>query len=222
MNRTKKYVNSVIILGLIYANAIIYSQFLVKGFPQKTLVQKLAHSIAVVRTDTGLGSGVLVSKTGLIITNRHVIEGREKIGVEIGGKVYIGEQVQVVFQHPTLDLAYLKINLPIPAEFVPKTKKYGEYQRGDEIYSIGNPLGNYRFISKGIISKFHYYGAVDIGFDSTALFGSSGGGLFTTDGELIGVVSSTFMRGDHYTGMHRAISSREFLKITEYLISIGY
>jgi S1-C subfamily serine protease len=176
-------------------------------------VQKLKQTIVEVRTDTGRGSGVIVSEGGLILTNKHVISGGKYVDVYSPAKAY---DAIVVYVHPYRDLAILWIHdeNDLPAA---KIAKYNEYAHGDEVFAIGNPLGITKFVSRGIVSKFSQKARTTwVWHDAVILEGSSGGGLFS-DGKLIGINTLRVkqMPGHHYTGINLAIASRDFLQLVE-------
>lgn len=142
--------------------------------------------------ERGLGSGVVVSAEGTVLTNHHVIDGAEKITVTMdNNKVY---EATIVGSDPPSDLAVLKIegeNLPFLS-----LGNSDNVRTGDIVLAIGNPLGIGKTVTAGIISaKGRRTGLSDGSFedflqtDAPINRGNSGGALVNLTGELIGVNS---------------------------------
>ena len=170
-------------------------------------VQKAYNSVVVVSDTTGTGSGTVIKKTDkemYILTAAHCVsavieykslynidifatvqyfkEGTEDTELVTGATIY---NASIYKYDSESDLAILKINsvddLLNVAQIAKENPKVGE-----DIYTIGNPLGVYRNVSKGILSsKFVEKNFYSI--DSLATFGNSGGATFNVYGELIGV-----------------------------------
>lgn len=183
-------------------------------------VQKMKRTVAYVKATNkkgvSTGSGVVLSPNGIVITNTHVIKDSESIIVQVGTIFY---KAKIIFTEKDTDLTYLKIE-PKEALHFASIKPYGTYMNplyshGDEVYTIGNPLGIKKFVGKGIISKF-FLGKerqVYIGTDSVILEGSSGGALFSSDGKLIGITTWRLKQDKvHDTNIGVAISSNEFYR----------
>ena len=141
-----------------------------------------------------LGSGVIVSASGYIITNYHVIANADKIEVEL----YDGRSTQAILigNDPETDLAVLKIDLPhLQAIKVPKLDLA---RPGDLAFAIGNPYGLGTSVTMGVISAL---GRTELGIHTFESFiqtdapinqGNSGGALINSDGYLIGINSARF------------------------------
>lgn len=149
----------------------------------------------------GLGSGVIMSKEGYILTNYHVIKKADEIVVALqDGRKYTSE---VVGSDPETDLAVLKIegdNLPIvPLNLLTPV------QVGDVVLAIGNPYNIGQTITQGIISATGRNG-LSSGYldflqtDAAINAGNSGGALIDTDGELIGINTAAFQVGGEAGG----------------------
>jgi serine protease Do len=144
------------------------------------------------RPQRGIGSGVIVSADGTILTNNHVIEGADKISIELNDNRTF--DAKVIGTDPLSDLAVVKIeaqNLPF--------LNLGDSDKvrvGDIILAIGNPLGIGQTVTAGIISaKGRRTGISDGSFedflqiDAPINRGNSGGALVDLRGELIGINS---------------------------------
>ena len=140
----------------------------------------------------GLGSGVVVSEDGIILTNHHVVEGAERIKVELSDRrVY---DAKVIGTDPPTDLAVLRIDAK-RLSYLPLGDS-SAVQVGDVVLAFGNPLGVGQTVTMGIISaKGRHTGLNDGGFedflqtDAPINRGNSGGALVDLDGRLVGINS---------------------------------
>lgn len=141
---------------------------------------------------TSQGSGVIISSDGEIITNYHVIKGAKEITVYFNdGSVY-SEDVYIQDYDENLDLAVIKVD-KTDLESVDigdsKTLKLGE-----SVVAIGSPYGYFNTVTEGIISAIRQN---DIQISAAIGSGSSGGGLFNKNGELIGIVYAKFTESEN-------------------------
>ena len=137
----------------------------------------------------GLGSGFIISETGQIVTNHHVIDGAEKVLVKLSD----GREMEaaVIGSDPMTDIALLQIEA---AEDLPAIT-FGEsrvMRAGDEVFAVGNPFGLGGTVTSGIVSATSrniHSGPYDdfIQTDAAINRGNSGGPLFNNAGEVIGV-----------------------------------
>lgn len=143
-----------------------------------------------------VGSGFIVDSGGLIVTNRHVVEGAYSIFVTLS----TGEHVpaKLVGKALTFDIALLKIDLgrPLPAA---KLGDSAKLQIGQAVVAVGNPLGFSSSVSAGVISAFHRQAGLSayddlIQTDAAINQGNSGGPLYNMDGEVIGVNQAIYTR----------------------------
>ena len=141
------------------------------------------------RVQQALGSGVIVDAQGHIITNHHVIEGSDRIRVQLSD----GREadVAVVGSDPGTDLAVLQIKLPkLPVMALGRSDRV---QVGDVVLAIGTPLGLSQTVTHGIVSAVGraQLGVADyenfIQTDAAINVGNSGGALVDFRGELIGI-----------------------------------
>jgi serine protease Do len=152
--------------------------------------------------ERGLGSGVLVSADGSILTNFHVVDGAEKITVEMSDNKTF--EAKVIGSDQPSDLAVLKIeaqNMPFLT-----LGNSDNVRVGDIVLAIGNPLGIGQTVTAGIISaKGRRTGLSDGSFedflqtDAPINKGNSGGALVNLNGELIGI-NSQILSGDSSGG----------------------
>jgi len=155
-----------------------------------------AESIVLLEVETSqgiyTGSGVVIEEEGIIVTNYHVIEGGYKITVNFDDGSLYTENVIVIDYDKELDLALLKIDRKgLPAVAIGSSDKLS---LGDPVVAIGSPYGLLNSVSEGIIS-----GLRDEYFQISAAIspGSSGGGLFNSSGELVGITTSGISEGEN-------------------------
>lgn len=143
------------------------------------------------------GSGFVINPKGLIVTNDHVIGRYGQIQVKTAdGKVY---PATVVSRDAKLDLALVQIQ---PQGSLPSLRLRSVPPRiGQQIYTIGNPLGMEKSISDGIVSRLEDNGYIQ--YTAATNPGNSGGPLLNEDGEVIGVVRLSLARVS--TGINFAI-----------------
>ncbi|HEX8503491.1 MAG TPA: DegQ family serine endoprotease [Pyrinomonadaceae bacterium] len=171
-----------------------------------------------------LGSGVVISADGYIVTNHHVVDGAEQITVEFAERRTF--PAKLVGSDPPSDLAVLKVeakDLPVLT--------LGDSDRvrvGDVVLAVGNPLGVGQTVTAGIISaKGRRTGLSDGSFedflqtDAPINQGNSGGALVNTSGELVGINSQIFSPTGGNIGIGFAIPSNMTRSVTEQLISKG-
>lgn len=141
------------------------------------------------RIQRSLGSGVIMSAKGHILTNKHVIDGADEILVLLlDGREALATPIG---SDPETDLAVLKIDL---SDLTPAVLAEPQKQRvGDVVLAIGNPLGYGHSVSQGIVSALGRYGLQAntyedyIQTDAAINPGNSGGALINTRGELLGI-----------------------------------
>ncbi len=148
--------------------------------------------------DFGFASGFLISPTGLLVTNYHVVEDASKIAVAlINKKIDIYEISSVIVTDLYKDIAILRIrgqNLPYVTLGDSDLMKVGQ-----KVFAIGNPAGFTNTISDGIISQIRELSEGVKLFQTTVpiSMGSSGGALFNEIGEVIGIINTTFLWGQN-------------------------
>ena len=167
----------------------------------------------------GLGSGVLISHDCYILTAAHVVDGSNKILV----KTYDGRtrEATILFSEKSADIALLRLDLPDPNLVHAVFGDSDQLTVGQNVYAVGSPYGLENSFSSGIISAFRgfdrlYDGTVNLEFiqtDAAINSGNSGGPLFNSQGEVIGIASSilTVSGGFQGIGMVVAINTAKDL-----------
>lgn len=173
---------------------------------------------------TGAGSGVIISKDGYIVTNNHVVDGANKITVRTkDGTEY---SATLIGKDATTDLAVIKIEASDLSAAVMGSSN--DLSVGDDAIAIGNPLGELGgTVTRGIISALDREITIDgqsmtlLQTDTAINKGNSGGGLFNSNGELIGIVNAK-SSGTSVEGLGFAIPIDTAKPVIESLISNGY
>ncbi len=169
----------------------------------------------------GIGSGVIFSEDGYIVTNLHIISGNN-INVKLNnGKDY---SASIIGIDKNADIAVLKITADeplIPINFA----NSDNLKVGDKVLAIGNPYGIGTSVSSGIISATgRDYGNPYLQLiqtDAAINPGNSGGALINENGNLIGINSKIFSKTGAYQGIGFAIPSNLVVQISTQLIRYG-
>lgn len=164
------------------------------------------------RVEQSLGSGVIVSPNGIIVSNNHVIENAQEITVALADRREF--EAKLLAADPRSDLAILKIEPP-RGENLPhlEFRNSDDLQVGDLVLAVGNPFGVGQTVTSGIISALGRtgIGALDtqsfIQTDAAINPGNSGGALVTLDGRLVGINTAIFSRTGGSVGIGFAIPS---------------
>jgi len=163
------------------------------------------------RVQRSLGSGVVVSDNGIIVTNNHVIGEADEITVALADRREF--EAEVVLTDESTDLAILRIDTE--GEKLPylKLADSDDLEVGDLVLAIGNPFGVGQTVTSGIVSAVARtnVGVADYQFfiqtDAAINPGNSGGALVTLNGQLVGVNTAIFSRSGGSIGIGFAIPS---------------
>jgi serine protease Do len=178
----------------------------------------LGSSVPVKRS---LGSGVIVSKEGHILTNAHVVEGMTEIGVQLtDGRVV---PARLIGADKQTDIAVLRIaaqNIePLPMGDSDAVKV------GQMVFAIGNPFGLQETVTQGIISakgrSISDSGVEFIQTDAAVNQGNSGGPLLNLRGEVIGINSAIYSETGGWLGISFAIPSNTAKRALESILKVG-
>ena len=174
------------------------------------------------RARNAVGSGVIFSKEGHIVTNTHILTNATSVFVEFND----GEITEAVLigADKYSDIAALKINgfeglNPI------ESAESSNIRVGDEVLAIGNPFGVGKTVTSGIISATgRDYGNPYLELlqtDAAINPGNSGGALLNEEGNLIGINSSIYSKTGTYSGIGFAIPSEKVIQVASELIKFG-
>jgi Do/DeqQ family serine protease len=172
---------------------------------------------------TGLGSGVIVSPQGYILTNNHVVEAADEILVMLND----GRQTQakIIGTDPETDLAVLKVNLDKLPVMVMNNSE--QVQVGDIVLAIGNPFGVGQTVTSGIISAL---GRNQLGINTFENFiqtdaainpGNSGGALVDVQGNLLGINTAIYSKSGGSMGIGFAIPVSIAKQVLEGIVKDG-
>lgn len=182
----------------------------------------------------GIGSGVIFTTDGYIVTNHHVVKGAAKITVVVSDKANdygdVEMEAALMGTDSTTDIAVLKIERgePFVASAIGNSDNLNV---GQEVCVIGNPSGLFKSLSNGIISGLNRF-SNDEGYELSSIQtnaainpGNSGGGLFDMYGNLVGIVNSKFVATSGGTSIENlgfAITINEAKPIIRDLINYGF
>jgi S1-C subfamily serine protease len=198
------------------------------GSPLTDVYKRVQGSVVVVETEQkavdaelpgqvlsvgGLGSGVLISDDGKILTAAHVVQAADRIFVQF----LSGERIpaRVLYSEPAADLALLQLERKPAAAQVAAVGDSDRVEVGDEIFIVGAPLGISHSLTVGHISARRQTDDLFGGLLPTEQFqtdavineGNSGGPMFDMDGEVIGVVSYMISQSGGFEGLGFVITS---------------
>ena len=176
------------------------------------------------RRASSLGSGFIIDAEGIVVTNFHVIENAEEITVTLADETSF--TAKVLGQDQKTDIAVLKID---PGDTDLTAVPFGDSDSlrvGDWVLAIGNPFGLGGTVTAGIVSargRDIGNGPYDdfIQTDASINRGNSGGPLFNTDGEVIGINTAIFSQSGGSVGIGFAISSNLAKRVTKQLVEFG-
>ncbi|MDR0821477.1 MAG: S1C family serine protease [Oscillospiraceae bacterium] len=196
----------------------------------KTYSTSVSRGVSKTVDQGVIGSGVIFTTDGKVLTNYHVIEGASKISVVVNDykdpsivKEYVAT---VIGGDQATDLAVLKISRT-GGFLAASLGTSSTLVAGQDICAIGNPLGMEKSITKGIISGVNRqpskggYELPSIQIDAAVNYGNSGGPLFDMYGNVIGIVNKKYVLSSSVDNMGFAISIDEAKPIIEQLLSSG-
>jgi serine protease DegQ len=171
----------------------------------------------------GLGSGVIVSPSGYILTNNHVVEGADEIEVVLNDSR--SARAKIIGTDPDTDLAILKIELDkLPVIVLGNSDAA---QVGDRVLAIGNPFGVGQTVTSGIVSAL---GRNQLGINTFENFiqtdaainpGNSGGALVDINGHLLGINTAIYSRSGGNMGIGFAIPVSTAKLVLEGIVKDG-
>ncbi len=172
------------------------------------------------REDRSLGSGVIVTSEGIVITNHHVIENADEVKIVLSDQREF--EADIILKDERTDLAALKIRNPDEVEF--RSVEFAEsdtLEVGDLVIAIGNPFGVGQTVTQGIVSALArtQVGVSDfqsfIQTDAAINPGNSGGALIDMKGNLIGINTAIYTRSGGSNGIGFAIPATMVLQVVD-------
>lgn len=201
----------------IFRNDPFFEQFFGRGFDELFPIPKD-------RIERSLGSGVIVSQDGYIITNNHVIDGADTIMVSIPKQTKEYE-AKIIGKDPRSDIAVIKIDAKNLSAI--QFADSSNLKEGDLVFAIGNPFGVGESITQGIVSALNKSG---VGINEYENFiqtdapinpGNSGGALVDSRGALVGINTAIISKSGGNVGIGFAIPSNMVKQIAIQLIQKG-
>ena len=175
-------------------------------------------------SQSGMGSGVIVSTGGYVLTNNHVVENADAIEVSLNDGRHA--KATVVGTDPDSDLAVLKIDLDqLPTLVLGDSNSL---QVGDQVLAIGNPFGVGQTVTSGIVSAL---GRNQLGINTFENFiqtdaainpGNSGGALVDSSGNLVGINTAIYSRSGGSMGIGFAIPVSTARQVLESIVAEGH
>ena len=175
------------------------------------------------QAQAGLGSGVIISPDGYILTNNHVVEGADEIEVTLTDSRRA--RARVIGTDPETDLAILKIELEkLPVIVLGNSDQLAV---GDQVLAIGNPFGVGQTVTSGIVSAL---GRTQLGINTFENFiqtdaainpGNSGGPLLDSAGRLIGINTAIYSPSGASAGIGFAVPVDTVMRVVPQLIKTG-
>lgn len=204
--------------SVVNINVYTASQSQAQGFMRSSSTQEY--------TQSSLGSGVILSGDGYILTNYHVIEGADKLQVVASGGKY---EAKVVGTDPSSDLAVIKIEASgLPAVEIGSSS---DLVTGEWVMAVGSPFGLEQSVSTGIVSAVSRSSSSLYSSESEAIYtnmiqtdaainpGNSGGALVDKNGKLIGINTLIASTSGSSSGVGFAIPVDYAMKIAEQIIA---
>lgn len=204
--------------SVVNINVYTASQSQAQGFMMSSSTQEY--------TQSSLGSGVILSDDGYILTNYHVIEGADKLQVVASGGEY---EAKVVGTDPSSDLAVIKIEASgLPAVEIGSSS---DLVTGEWVMAVGSPFGLEQSVSTGIVSAVSRSSSSLYSSESEAIYtnmiqtdaainpGNSGGALVDKNGKLIGINTLIASTSGSSSGVGFAIPVDYAMKIAEQIIA---
>jgi len=176
------------------------------------------------RRSTSQGSGLIIDKSGHILTNWHLIEAADEINIVLSdGSLHVA---QVIGKDKETDLAVVKIEASdLPAVEI---RPDAGLRVGDIVLAIGNPFGVGQTVTQGIVSATARRVAGTsawqnfVQIDAAINPGNSGGALINPEGELVGINTAVFLRDNGAEGIGFAIPAELLASVVPQLVKNGY
>ena len=231
-NNKLSRINFLILLGILtylysnMSNDDSYVKAISKASPSVISISSIKKIKATLYDEgsenSGIGSGIIISNDGYIVTNLHVIQGTKLINVELDdGQVYTAS---IIGFDERSDLAVIKIVPSVPLTPIAVSNS-SSVQIGDQVIAIGNAFGLGKTFTSGIISATgRDYGNPYLELiqtDAAINPGNSGGALINHMGNLIGMNTKIFSKTGSYTGIGFALPANKMIEVASEIIQFG-
>ena len=161
----------------------------------------------------GLGSGVLISPDGKVLTAAHVVQTADAVAVEFANGITVA--ARVIASQPRADVALLQLAVVPPGAVAARLADSDSVLVGDDVFIIGAPYGLGHSLSAGHLSGRHDMPRTIRGVpvevlqtDAAVNMGNSGGPMFNTNGAVVGIVSQILSQSGGFEGIGFAVSSK--------------
>lgn len=149
--------------------------------------QRLKNSVVTIWSEFGHGTGFFVDSAGIVLTNYHVVSDSEYVAAQFD----VDRKVPAVLlaSDPQDDIAVLRVNLSVlPEAVVAPIRRTDSHAlaEGDHVFTIGSPLDLQKILTTGVVSKVDTHAIIS---DINVNPGNSGGPLFTSDGQVVGITT---------------------------------
>ena len=231
-NNKLSRINFLILVGILtylfanMSNEDAYVEAILKASPSVINISSKKNNGSRLYNDASknevIGSGIIISDEGYIITNLHVIEGTKIVEVEMdNGQIY---PASLIGFDRRSDLAVIKIN-PMDALKPIEVSNSESVRVGDQVIAIGNAFGLGKTFTSGIISATgRDYGNPYLELiqtDAAINPGNSGGALINHKGNLIGMNTKIFSKTGSYAGIGFALPANKMIEVASEIIQFG-
>ena len=231
-NNKLSRINFLILIGILtylfanMSNEDAYVEAILKASPSVINISSKKNNGSRLYNDASknevIGSGIIISNEGYIITNLHVIEGTKIVEVEMdNGQIY---PASLIGFDRRSDLAVIKIN-PMDALKPIEVSNSESVRVGDQVIAIGNAFGLGKTFTSGIISATgRDYGNPYLELiqtDAAINPGNSGGALINHKGNLIGMNTKIFSKTGSYAGIGFALPANKMIEVASEIIQFG-
>jgi S1-C subfamily serine protease len=216
------------VIALLLASHLAWALVVAAAEPLSAVFKRVSASVVIVRTTQkqfatgperqlvsmpGLGSGILISADGKVMTAAHVVQTADEILVEFQDGELV--KARVISSEPTADVALLQLEKQPPKAVIAKLGDSEKVEVGDEVFVVGAPLGMGHTLTVGHISARRNPNTVYGGMSRSEFFqtdatinqGNSGGPMFNMAGEVIGIVSHILSKSGGSEGLGFVVTS---------------
>ncbi len=209
--------------GQAMANTTVQAVMLQDAF--NLAAEKVLPAVVLIRTDRGLGSGILYDPTGLILTNNHVVAEARQVRIRLADhREFVG---QLKGTDPLSDVAVIKVNAEEPLPYA-ELADSRPVKIGDWAIAIGSPLGLEQTVSVGVVSAVGRYTQVTgnraqdfIQTDAAINQGNSGGPLVNIHGQVIGINNHIISPTGSNAGIGFAVPTDTVARVAQQLVERG-